>query len=125
MADGVEFKAYKPNPLLGEFSAGEAPRSVARGTRDYGDYHSFGEGRMLVTSERLIWQGEGGDIHLDWPHFTALNIVTMNTLYVRYGPVPYRFDLNGQTPLRWITYTGTLAKRAAEADGHDLQCMKF
>ena len=49
----------------------------------------------------------------------------MNTLYIRYGPVAYRFDLPAQTPLRWMTYTGTLAKRAAEVAGHEVQCMRF
>jgi hypothetical protein len=123
--DRADFKAYRPNPLFDGFIPGEAPRTMPRGSRDYGDYHSFGEGRLIVTSERLIWQGTEGDIHFDWPCFTALNIVMMNTLYVRYGPVPYRFDLTGETPLRWITYTGTLAKRAAEADGHELQIMRY
>jgi hypothetical protein len=125
MADGVDFKAYRPNPLLDDFVSGELPKAMPSGSRDYGDYHSFGEGRLLVTSERMIWQGDAGQVFLAWPHVTALNIHMMNTLYVRYGPVPYRFDLKGQTPLRWITYTGTLAKRAAEVDGHELQVMKF
>jgi len=124
-ADGIDFKAYRPNPLFDGFAPGEAPRSVDRGTRDYGDFHSFGEGRLLVTNERLVWQGPEGEIYLEWPHFTAVNIVMMNTLYIRYGPVPYRFDLPTQTLLRWMTYAGTLAKRAAEVDGHDVQCMRF
>jgi hypothetical protein len=124
-ADSIDFKAYRPNPLLDGFTPGEAPRAVGRGTRDYGDFQSFGKGRLLVTSERLIWQGLEGEIYLNWPHVTAVNVVMMHTLYIRYGPVPYRFDLVGQVPLRWVTYVGTLAKRAAEEDGHELQCMRF
>ena len=124
-ADGIHFKAYRPNPLFDGFAPGEAPRTVGRGPRVYGDYQSFGEGRLLVTNERLLWQGSEGEIYLEWPHFTAVNIVMMNTLYIRYGPVAYRFDLPAQTPLRWMTYTGTLAKRAAEVAGHEVQCMRF
>jgi hypothetical protein len=45
--------------------------------------------------------------------------------YALYGSQQYRFDLAGQTPLRWITYTGTLAKRAAEMDGHEVQITRF
>jgi hypothetical protein len=46
-------------------------------------------------------------------------------LYIRYGPAPYRFNLGQQLPLQIISYVGTLAKRAAEADGHELQIMRF
>ena len=123
--DGVEFKAYHPNPLFDGFTPGEAPRSVGRGLRTYGDFESLGVGQLFVTSERLVWQGPAGEIYLEWPRFAALNILMMDTLYALYGSQQYRFDLAGQTPLRWITYTGTLAKRAAEADGHELQCMRF
>jgi hypothetical protein len=102
---------------------GEAPASVARGARDYADHEVVGEGRLLVTSERLIWQG-AAELYFEYPSFTAANMF-MTTLYIRYGPAPYRFDLGQQLPLRIITYVGTLAKRAAEADGHDLQIMRF
>ncbi len=124
-ADGVNFKAYRPSPLFDGLTSGEAPRTMTPGSRTYAAHESLGEGRLLVTSERLVWQGPEGEMSFEWPHFTAINIVMMGTLYIRYGPAPYRFDLPGQISLRWMTYTGTLAKRAAEVDGHELQMMRF
>ena len=49
----------------------------------------------------------------------------LTTLHIRYGPAPYGFNMGHQIPLRTIHYLGTLAKRAAEADGHELQIMRF
>ena len=122
--DGVKFSAYKPSPLFDGLTSGEAPASVVPGARDYADHAVLGEGRLLVTSERLIWRGPEAELTFKWPCITAANMF-MTTLYIRYGPAPYRFNLGEQIPLRVITYVGTLAKRAAEVDGHELQCMKF
>ncbi len=122
--DGVKFSAYKPSPLFDGLTSGEAPAFVAPGSRNYADHEVLGEGRLLVTSERLIWQGSEAEIYLEWPRFTAANM-SMTTLYIRDGPAPSRFDVGQQIPLRIITYVGTLARRAAEADGHELQTMRF
>jgi 1-acyl-sn-glycerol-3-phosphate acyltransferase len=121
--DHVEFSAYRPSPLFDGMTSGEAPSSVRATARNYADHHVLGEGRLLVTSERLIWQGPA-ELYFEYPCFTAANMF-MTTLYIRYGPAPYRFNLGQQLPLRIITYVGTLAKRAAEADGHELQIMRF
>lgn len=122
--DDVKLSAYRPSPLYDGMRSGEAPASVQRGAREYADHEVLGEGRLLVTSERLIWQGPEAELYFVWPKFTAANMF-MTTLYVRYGPAPYRFDTGQQIPLRTINYVGTLAKRAAEADGHELQIMRF
>jgi len=122
--DGVKFSAYKPSPLFDGLTSGEAPASVMPGPREYADHEALGEGRLLVASERLIWQGPDAELYFEYPCFTAANMF-MSTLYIRYGPAPYRFDVGQQVPLRIISYVGTLAKRAAEADGHELQIMRF
>jgi hypothetical protein len=122
--EGVEFSAYKPSPLFEAMTAGEAPASVIATARDYADHESLGEGRLIVASERMIWQGPDAELYFEYPCFTAANMF-MTTLYIRYGPAPYRFDVGQQLPLRVISYVGTLAKRAAEADGHELQIMRF
>jgi 1-acyl-sn-glycerol-3-phosphate acyltransferase len=121
--DDVKFSAYRPSRLFDGLASGEAPAAVQRGARDYADHDVLGEGRLLVTSERLIWQGPA-QLYFEYPRFTAANMF-MTTLYIRYGPAPYRFNLGQQLPLRIISYVGTLAKRAAEADGHELQIMRF
>jgi 1-acyl-sn-glycerol-3-phosphate acyltransferase len=122
--DDVEFSAYKPSPLFEGMTAGEAPAKVQRGARDYADFHPLGKGRMFVTSERLIWQGTGGDLYFEWTKLTAANMF-MTTLIIRYGPAPYRFNLGQQLPLRIMNYVGPLAQAAADADGHELQIMRF
>jgi hypothetical protein len=122
--DGVKLSAYKPSPLFDGLTSGEAPAAVVATARDYADHDVLGEGRLFVTSDRLLWQGQDAEIWFEYPSFTAANML-MSTLFVRYGPAPYRFDLGQQIPLRIITYVGTLAKRAADADGHELQIMRF
>jgi 1-acyl-sn-glycerol-3-phosphate acyltransferase len=122
--DNVKFSAYKPSPLFDGMASGEAPASVQRGGRDYADHHVLGEGRVLITSERLIWQGPEAEVYFEYPLFTAANMF-MTTLIIRYGPAPYRFNMGQQVPLRIMNYLGPLLKRAADADGHELQIMRF
>jgi hypothetical protein len=122
--DDTEFSAYRPSPLFDGMTTGEAPAKVQRGARDYADHEVLGEGRFLVTSERMIWQGPEAELYFEWAGVTAANMF-MSTLIIRYGPAPYRINLGDQVPLRIMNYVGPLAKAAAEADGHELQMMRF
>jgi hypothetical protein len=120
----VRFSAYKPSPLFGGMTSGEAPAVVQRGARDYADHEALGEGRFLVTSERMIWQGPEAELYFEWPRVAAASMI-MGTLYIRYGPAPYRFGMGHAIPLRVMNYVGPLAKAAAEADGREIQTMRY
>ncbi len=121
----VKLQAYRPSPLFDGYADREAPRVMPRGRREYSDHETVGEGRALITDERLIWQGPDGKLDFDWSHVTAISLMIPNTIYIRYGPVPYRFDLGRGLPLRWLTYSGTMARRVADQDGHELVTTRF
>ena len=124
-AEGVKLLAYRPSPIFDGYSGREPPRAMQPGSREYSDTESVGEGRLVATNERLVWKGPDGELDFDWSHVTAISLMLPNVIYVRYGPVPYRFELGRELPLRWLTYTGTLARRVADRDGHELVTTRF
>lgn len=58
-------------------------------------------------------------------YFSAVSIWLANILGLRYGAAPYRFSLNQENGLKWLTYTGTLAKETAKLDGHKVSMSSF
>jgi 1-acyl-sn-glycerol-3-phosphate acyltransferase len=123
--EGVGLEVYRPSPLLEGYTGSEPPRAMASGKREYSDTESLGEGRLLATDERLVWQGLDGQLDFEWAYVTSLSFMLPNVIYIRYGPVPYRFTLGRELPLRWLKYTGTLARRVADQDGHELVTTRF
>jgi hypothetical protein len=122
--DDVKFSAYRPNPLFDGMTTGEAPARVARGARDYADIGDLGTGRLLVTSERMIWQGPEAELTFEWSVFTAASMI-LTTLYIRYGPAPYRFALPGMIPLRTMNYIGPLVEAANAAEGRHVRVSHY
>jgi hypothetical protein len=123
--EGVGLEVYRPSPLLEGYTGIEPPRAMAPGKREYSDTESLGEGRLLATDERLVWQGPDGQLDFEWAYVTSLSFMLPNVIYIRYGPVPYRFTLGRELPLRWLKYAGTLARRVADQDGHELVTTRF
>ena len=123
--EGVDLEVYRPNPLLDGYAGREAPRAMPPGKRAYSDTESVGEGRLLATNERLVWEGPDGDLDFEWSNVTSISFMLPNVIYIRYGPVPYRFKLGQELPLRWLQTAGTLARRVAERDGHELVMTRF
>jgi hypothetical protein len=109
---------YKPNPLFDGWTGREAPKIQPPGQRPLGAWPSIGEGRLLLTSHRLFWQGPPQELDFMWSSTTAVYLWLTNTLGIQYGTAPYRLKLGQETGLKWLTYAGTLALQAAKRDGH-------
>ena len=56
---------------------------------------------------------------------TAVSLWLINTLGINYGTAPYQFKLGSEAGLKWLTYAGTLARQAAERDGHVVTITPF
>ncbi len=86
---------------------------------------NIGTGRLLLTNERLVWQGPKGSLDFRWRGVTIVTLGLINSLVVRYGGAPYRFDLGQENALKWLIYAGTQARRAAANNGHQLNIAPF
>jgi len=103
----------------------EAPQAQPRGPHQLADWASIGEGRLLLTSQRLLWQGPQGELDFVWPSTTAISIFMLNVLGIKYGTAPYRLLLGQEVGLKWLTYAGTLAQQAPRQSGHKCTVSPF
>jgi len=117
---GVELVPYRPNPLFSGWSGRQPPKAQPSGQHQLADWAPVGEGKLLLTSHRLIWQGPPAELDFDWSSVTAVYLWMTSTLGIKYGSASYRFNLGNVAALKWLFYAGEMARRQAEADGHKL-----
>lgn len=124
-ADDVPLLPYRPNPLFDGYAGREPPQTQPPGKPEFGDWASIGEGRLLLTSHRLQWQGPHGELDFNWSSVTAVYLWLVNTLGINYGTARYRLSLGQQVGLKWLAYAGTLAQAAAESNSHSVTVSTF
>jgi hypothetical protein len=114
----VALSPHKPNALFNGWSECEPPTTMTGGVIQLADWPSIGSGRLLLTNQRLVWQGSERELEFKWSSVTAVYIWLLNILGIRYGTAQYRFSLGQEVGLKWLTYAGTMAKQSSERDGH-------
>jgi hypothetical protein len=124
-ASGVSLSPHRPNALFGGWNGREPPETQPRGRSQLADWPSIGKGRLLVTNQRLLWQGPERELDFKWSSVKAVSLWILNTLGIRYGTAPYRFSLDQEVGLKWLTYAGTMAKQAAEREGRKITTSAF
>lgn len=115
--DEAALMPYRPNSLFEEWIAGEAPSKPLAGRRELAQWESIGTGRLVLTNQRLVWQGEQGDLSFEWPVVTAVYVWLQNSLGIRYGTARYRFSLGSEVGLKWLTHAGEAAQHYARQNG--------
>ena len=85
----------------------------------------MGKGRLYLTSERLIWESKRGRLEFLWPVMRSVFLPWRGLFGITYGSALYRFDVSPQPARKWLTYAGTLARQAAEVDGHAITLSPF
>lgn len=124
-ASDVSLLAHQPNALFEGWTGREPPQALLPGRPQLGDWASVGEGRLVLTSQRLLWQGPQGELDFKWSSVTAVYLWFVNTLGIRYGTARYRLPLGQEVGLKWLTYAGTLARQAAGRSGYELTVSPF
>jgi hypothetical protein len=116
----VPLLPHKPNELFNTWEEREAPQIPPPGEQVLGDWDSVGEGRLLLTNQRLVWIGTDRELDFNWENVTAVHNWVVNTLGIRYVDARYRFPLGSEVGLKWITYAATVAKPIVEKKGREL-----
>lgn len=124
-ASRVSLLPHRPNALFDVWTGREAPQVQAPGRPSLADWDSIGEGRLLLTSQRLLWVSPQGELDFYWSSVRAVYLWVINTLGIRYGAAPYRFYLGQENGLKWLTYAGTVAQRVAAQNGHKVTLSSF
>ncbi len=117
--DDVIVEPHKPNALFDGYTGREPPRTMP-GRHGMGDWDGIGEGRMLLTTRRLLWQGPDGELDFDWRNVTAVYLWLQNVLGLRYGTAHYRFRLGPmaeESGMKWLAHAATVARCVAAEEG--------
>ncbi|HNS50776.1 MAG TPA: hypothetical protein PKO09_06290 [Anaerolineae bacterium] len=122
---GVELAPYRPNPLFNGWSGRQPPKAQPSGRHQLADWETVGEGRLLLTSHRLLWQGPPTELDFEWSSVTAVYLWMTSTLGIKYGSASYRFNLGNVFALKWLFYAGEMARKHSEADGHTLTVSNY
>lgn len=124
-ASDVPFSVIRPNALLDGWNEREPPLVQPPARPDPGDWPNIGVGQLLLTNNRLLWQGPDRELDFKWSSVTAVYMWLLNTLGIRYGSAHYRFSLGQEVGLKWLTYAGTIAMQTAEQHGHKVTVSPF
>ncbi len=108
------------NPLLEHWDGREPPRVQPLSKTQLAGWGNVGKGRLVLTDKRLLWQGAQGELDFWWRHVNSVSLWMLNTLTIRYGAAQYRFELGQENGLKWLTYAGFQAERAAASSGKKL-----
>ena len=122
---GVPLLPHQPNALFDGWATREPPTSRGRGKPPLAEWESLGDGRLLLTNRRILWQGPDRELDFSWGKVTAVAIWLQNILGIRYGTARYRFPLSGEIPLKWLFYAGTVAQQAPRASAYELTLSKY
>ena len=109
-ADGVTLSPHKPNPIFDEGPRDREAPDDQPGPQQLGEWESIGEGRLVLTNQRAIWQGEDRELVFRWSRVSAVYLWMRNTLGLLYGTARYRIGLGTELGLKWLTYAATLAR---------------
>jgi 1-acyl-sn-glycerol-3-phosphate acyltransferase len=115
-APDVTLSPYLPNALFEGWSEREAPKKQADWLQ-IAKWKSLGEGRLLVTSHRVLWQGAERQIDFLWSEMAAVSQYLSSTLALHYGAAKYRFRLGNQPVIKWLHHMGELAKDVGAREG--------
>jgi hypothetical protein len=112
----VTLSPYQPNALFEGWAAREAPTEQSD-QLELASWESIGEGRLVVTSHRVLWQGEQREIDFLWSDVVAVSQYLQSTLALHYGAAKYRLKLGNEPVLKWLHTMGELAKEVGAREG--------
>lgn len=117
--DRFQLLVNTPSYLFDGWEEKEAPASKPRGGSKYGVWEDFGRGKILLSDQRLIWRNQGRELYFNWSTVTAVHhLPGPFSLGINYGSARYQFPLGNEAGLKWLTYIGSIIKKAADLDGH-------
>lgn len=118
-AHDIPLAPYRPNPIFDGWTGRQPPKTQADWLEIAG-WETIGEGRLLVTDRRLVWEGERGALDFLWSEVAAVSHYPISTIAIHYGTAKYRFNLGNRVILKWLHYTGELAIKAAAQEGRSV-----
>ncbi|MFN3476535.1 MAG: hypothetical protein ACK4Z6_03140, partial [Candidatus Methylomirabilales bacterium] len=84
-----------------------------------------GWGRIWLTNERLVWQGERGPYDFWLKRLVSVYAVYNLALAILYQGRFYQFRFRDESLLKWLTYIAKVGERIKEVYGHPIATPNF
>ena len=104
------------NPLLVGWDQRDAPMGPLA-QELVPKWETLEPGCLYMTEQRLIWEGEETACDFWWERVNAVFTWFTRAFGIMYGTTTYRFSIPGQSVLKWLTYSGELAKALEARSG--------
>ncbi len=102
LADDARLITFEANALAATGSEAEPPVTRSSGHLALPANASLGQGRLLMTDRRLVWQREEGNLSFNWASVHAVHLVFRNLLAISYGAAFYMLHLGDESAVRWL-----------------------
>jgi hypothetical protein len=116
--------AEEDNPLFVGWDEEEAPW---RKSTDIGlsFMKRWDQGRLLLTSERLIWEGSRQRLTFRLRKLNSMHTEVTWYLGLLYGLYRYKFRFHQESILKWLTYSASVAGRIEQVQQHRIAFSNF
>jgi len=121
---GARLFAEEDSRLFQQWSETEAP-AQKDGAIGLSFMRPWDRGRLILSSERLIWLGERGTLHFQLGRVNSVHTEVTWYLGLLYGLCLYKFRFDEESILKWLTYIALAAKRIDEVYHHRITTSNY
>lgn len=101
------------------------PDSSPPGVAELADWEARGEGRLVLTTERLIWQGANSRVDIWWREVSLITLWLWDSLTAVCRTTAYRFELRHENGLKWLAYCRVQAQQVAARTARKITVSPF
>jgi hypothetical protein len=112
------------NPLLSAWEGRDAPVGPLPEELTP-KWETVGLGRLFFTNQRLVWENGQTACDFWWAKVNAAFTWSAEIFGIMYGTTTYRFRVPGQSVLKWLTYSGEMAKQIRSATGRTIRVSHY
>lgn len=99
--------------------------AAARVPEEQAHTRVVGWGQILLTNERLIWQGALGSYDFWLKRLISVHAIFNVALQFFYQETLYQFRFSEESLLKWLTYIAYAGRRIKEVYGHTILTSNF
>jgi hypothetical protein len=116
----TELTATADNPLFFDPDLDDAPNDLRKTSR------KVGEGRVLLTNQRLIWEGvDGGNVTLPLTRLNSVSALRNKDLILLYEMHMISLRFKEESLLKWLTYFSKVSEEVQRNSAHTITTSRF
>ena len=118
-SDRIKLLTQKSNPLFSAWNQPEFP--FKEPDKNYNPYmKSFGVGKLFLTSRRFLWKTDGTLYYFYSNQIMSVYAEAGFYLGIFYGSLKYKFRFQKESLVKWLIYTGAIAKKIHAHRNHKI-----